>query len=254
MAETIAIGVQSMHQDMRNLDQIAMNLANVITPGYKRQITVSRPFADVVADLQHTNGTETATAGAMERIPAGSTEALPDMRAGALKATAAKLDLAIEGEGFFEVATNDGPAYTRQGSFRLDARGRLVNSQGFPVMGSNGEIALAHGAPTIDMAGNVFDADTADPTALAGQIKVVRFSDSRTMQPLGNGLFSASAGSSLVPADGQVRQGYLETSNVSTTAEMVQLMQTMRHFESVQKAVQGYDELVGTAIHKLGEL
>jgi len=83
----------------------------------------------------------------------------------------------------------------------------------------------------------------------------VRFQDPARLERLGAGLVAAGAGMTLV-ADGQARvqQGALENANVSSMQEMVQLMETMRHFESIQRVAQGYDEMLGTAIRRLGDL
>jgi flagellar basal-body rod protein FlgG len=186
---------------------------------------------------------------------AGGLRTFVDTRAGALRRTGEGLDLAIDGQGYFEVATPEGPAYTRQGNFRVDQRGRLVTASGEPVMGTGGDILLAGGKPRIDRNGNVFDGTDGAAAQPVAQLKIVRFEDSAPMQGIGNGLLTEGSGMVQVAgADIQVQQGYLENSNVSTQQEMVKLMQATRHFESVQKAIQTYDDALGTAIRKLGEV
>jgi flagellar basal-body rod protein FlgG len=180
-----------------------------------------------------------------------------DGRAATQRSTGQALDLALTGEGFFEVATDDGPAYTRQGDFRIDARGRLVTAGGQPLVGKGGaELRLATSTPVIDAAGNITEPNAAHGAALpAGQLKVVRFESLAGMRHLGQGLLSAGVnGSVMADADIRLRQGALENSGVDSMQEMVALMQTMRHAESMQRLAQGYDELMGTAIHKLGDL
>ena len=134
MQEIFAITLASMHQDMARLDGVALNLANVSTPGYKRGIVSTQPFATLVD----------AVDGRAEASAADATgvQVLNDMRPGTVKLTGELLDVALAGDGFFEVTTPSGPAYTRQGNFRKDALGRLVTAQGYPVMGKNGEIFL----------------------------------------------------------------------------------------------------------------
>ncbi len=90
---------------------------------------------------------------------------------------------------------------------------------------------------------------------MVAQLKVVRLADPQRVQRLGDGLV-VGGGAATVLGEGQarVRQGALENSNVTSAREMVELMQTMRHFESMQRIAQGYDELLGVAIHKLGDL
>lgn len=251
----LATALGAMRQDMAKLDRIAMNLANALTPGYKREVVVARPFEKLVGSL------EQASAPLQGAQPAAF-QVFADVRPGTLKSTGQGLDVALSGPGYFEVSTEQGPAYTRQGNFQLDARGRLVSAQGNPVMGKGGEIFLNGSAPIIDASGNVFEGrrsgsgvSKGENAQSVGQLKVVQFEDVRLVQRSGDGMVTGSAPPVAVQdADVQIRQGYLENSNVNSTLEMVQLIQTMRHFESMQKVAQGYDEMTGTAVRKLGEL
>jgi flagellar basal-body rod protein FlgG len=246
MSEVLALALNSLQNDMRRVEHVAMNLANSLTPGYKRQVAVSQPFAGMV---------DSATAAPAPGKSEGGMRTFVDVRAGALKKTGENLDLAIGGDGFFEIQTEDGPAYTRQGNFHTDERGRLVTALGHPVMGASGEITLASAAPRIAHDGTVYDAASGASQAQLGRIRVVRFDDTKGMTSLGNGLLTAGSNmTELQASQAQVQQGFLENSNVSNQHEMVQLMQASRHFESVEKAIQGYDELMETAIRKLGEV
>ena len=104
------------------------------------------------------------------------------------------------------------------------------------------------GPPRIDRRGRVLDGET-----LVGQLRIVRFEDPQSLVKLGAGLFGAGAQTAQPLADAGVRQGYLEASNVVAANEMVRLIETMRHFESNQKVIQGYDEVLERAIRTLGE-
>jgi flagellar basal-body rod protein FlgG len=255
MDHILAVSLATMQHDMQRLDRIALNLANVTTPGYKREVIASRPFVEVLD--QTALSTQDPLAGAISADSAASNvRGLLDVRPGTLRMTGEPLDLALAGDGFFEVATAEGMAYTRQGNFSVDARGRLVTAQGHAVMGKNGEIFLATLRPAIDSTGNITELLSASPVggAPGAQLKVVRFDNPASMQRLGDGLLAAGAGMVVAGDDVQIRQGALENANVSTVQEMVQLMQTMRHFESMQKVATGYDEMLGSAIRKLGEL
>lgn len=255
MQEILALTLQSMQTDAVRLERVSMNLVNALTPGYKREVVAVRPFMQVVDALV---GQATNTAGVADKAALGvasqSLVVQTDTRPGMLKSTGQRLDLAIAGRGFFEVMTDNGPAYTRQGNFQVDPRGRLVTAQGNAVMGKGGEILLNNSSPVIDASGNVFENGRADSPPVA-QLKVVQFEHPESLQKLGDGLLaSAENPTAIKDADLQIRQGFLENSNVSSMHEMVQLIQTMRHFESMQKIALGYDEMMGTAIRKLGEL
>ncbi|ROZ63183.1 flagellar hook-basal body protein [Ramlibacter sp. WS9] len=248
MSEVLAIALHSMQGDMARVEQIGMNMANALTPGYKRGIAMQAPQGASFA--AHLTQAAAVTEGAGTTAPL--VEFATDARSGTLKSTGQSLDLALAGKGHFEVLTDAGPAYTRGGSFRLDARGRLVTAQGYPVMGAGGEIVLNVSNPSIAANGGVTSAN--GDGALVAQLKVVEFDGNARLQPKGDGLVAAGPGMKLVADDEvQVRQGFLENSNVSSTYEMTTLVHAMRHFESMQKVAQGYDDMLGTAIRKLGE-
>lgn len=250
MQEVLAIALRSMQQDVARLEQVGSNLANVTTPGYKRQVLVSRVESGTLPSFAQ------AVAGAAapdELAPPARTlepfELVRDMTAGSLRATGRTLDVALAGEGYLEVHTAQGLAYTRQGELQLDARGRLVTMQGFPVQGQSGDIVLNSAAIAIDAKGNV-----TDNGRLVDRLKVVTFEPGQSLKPLDGGLFAEGGNPTLVPeGETEVRQGFVENSNVQQAREMVELMQTMRRFESMQRIVQGYDDLMGTAIRRLGE-
>lgn len=261
MQEVLAIALQSMHADMQKIDRVGSNLANALTTGYQREVLASQPigvsaqaFSAVVEGMQVPTAEGGMVAPTM-KMPSMLVQT--DMRPGTLKSTGQSLDVALDGPGYFEVMTDAGPAYTRQGAFRVDARGRLVTAQGLPVMGNGGEIVLNSDRPFIDAVGNVFESRTgvAENTTPVAQIKVLQPESTKVMRRLGDGLFSADGSfTAMKDSDIQIRQGFLENSNVSSMQEMVQLMQTMRHFESMQKIALGYDDMTGQAVRKLGEL
>ncbi|MEO6936634.1 MAG: flagellar hook-basal body protein [Collimonas sp.] len=249
MEELLGVALQSMQQDMARVDRVAMNLSNALTPAYKREVAVVRTQSARGPSFARMLDAGMAEAAGRD-MPDNHIEVLTDTRPGTLKSTGQNLDLAITGSGYFEVQTENGSAYTRQGNFRMDARGRLVTAQGYPVMGKGGDIYLNTSQPSIDAAGNIIENKL--PVA---QLKVVQFDKPAGLRRLGDGLVAAGDGmTQLQDADVQIRQGYLENANVSSMREMVELTQTMRHFEAMQKVAQGYDEMLGTAIRKLGDM
>jgi flagellar basal-body rod protein FlgF len=251
MQDIFAITLAAMHHDAARLERVSANLANATTPGYKREVFLQRPTSP--GNVSFSQAVGLVAHQAVERqagtAPA-SFDVVRDMRPGTLHATRQSLDVALTGPGYFEVATESGPVYTRHGQFQLDARGRLVTLQGHPVIGVGGEILLTDGQPTIAPNGAITERDR-----LVGQLKVVGFDGPASLQPLEGGLYAAATPPRVLRQDEfQLRQGHLENANVNSMYEMVQLTQTMRHFESLAKAVQGYDEMVGSAIRKLGDL
>ncbi|RIX79100.1 flagellar hook-basal body protein [Acidovorax cavernicola] len=265
MSDVLAITLNGMQQDMARLERISMNIANATTPGYKREVASSLPvgsggFADAMrgADAARRTGSA-ATMGAIPGTLAvgGSLMIQTDGHAGTLKTTGQSLDVALTTPGFFEISTDAGPTYTRLGSWQLDARGRLVTAQGQPVMGVGGEIVLSRPNPVIDATGQVFENKPGGglETTPVGQLKVVRFDEAAKLEHLGGSLLRTDAAPvQVVDADVQLRQGFVENSNVNSMQEMTQLIQSMRHFESMQRVALGYDEMIGAAVRKLGDL
>lgn len=172
MNDSPLFALQALQLDQRVLAHVSMNLANALTPGYKRLGTMARMGSPVFAPLvqdpaaqsaMHAATTASAVAPAEPAMDTG--RSYIDLRAGTLKTTGRTLDLALAGTGFFEVRTSAGPAYTRQGNFSLDGRGRLVTAQGNAVMGTGGEIVLDSAAVRIDDSGNIFASESMDGSA-----------------------------------------------------------------------------------------
>ena len=250
MNEVLAISLHSLQGDMARLDQVGMNLANALTPGYKRGVAVQSSVGSEFAAYLSNTSVSASEAG----VAAPAVLFTPDTRAGTLKSTGQSLDVALSGKGYFEVITDNGPAYTRQGNFRLDARGRLITAQGYAVMGTSGEITLNQVNPVIAANGAISSATGPQDATPLAQLKVVEFDAAAKLERLGDGLYAAAAGMKVLgDPEVTVHQGFLENSNVSSTYEMTTLVQAMRHFESMQKVAQGYDDMLGTAIRKLGE-
>lgn len=242
MQEVLEIALGGMQKDVARLDRVAMNIANVMTPAYKRAMVApalaGRPFSEHLS--------------AFESRAADTLQTVFDTRPGTLKPTGRLLDFALTGGGYFEIATDTGFAYTRLGSFRRDAEGRLVTAEGQTVMGKGGVITLAGASPKVDAAGKIFEKGQE-----IGQIKIVHFERPGALLALGKGMWSAGPAAGVMTpvadADVQLRQAFLENSNVNSMHEMVELSRTVRHFEALQKIAQGYDEMIGLAIQKLGD-
>jgi flagellar basal-body rod protein FlgG len=227
----------SMHADMARVERVSMNIANAQTAAFQRE--------------------GVAPAGFGERVQSGAQVlgVYTDQRPGTLRSTGQSLDFALSSPGWFEVTTPQGAAYTRAGNFRMDANGRLVTQQGYAVNGVAGEIVLPHGAPVVDSAGRLFESSgTRQAATPLAQLKVVQFAQGSALQKLGDGLVLVQGTPVAAAEDAmQVRQGFIENSNVNALEEMVRLIEAMRHVETLQKVALGYDDMVGNTIRKLGE-
>nr|WP_091670233.1 flagellar hook basal-body protein [Massilia sp. PDC64] len=241
MSDLMVVVASAMRQDEARLQGIAQNLSNALTPGYKRQVVAGGAFAaqfDAAAAPLSTVGASVV-----------GVRTLVDQSAGTLRATGSGTDIAIDGDGYFELATPDGPLYTRRGSVRLDASGRLVGPRDLPVMGAGGEIVLSGEPFTIASNGDIVQGGVT-----VARLRVVHFRDAGLLEPMGGGSY-AQGGAAIDDAVAPVRLrvGYEENSNVDTAHEMVGLTAAMRHFEAMQKIAQGYDEVLEKSIRKLGE-
>lgn len=234
---------QGMGVDQSRLNAIAVNLANVRTPAYKRELV------NAVGFEAQMNALEQRASGA-QASPALSAS-YSDMRNGAVQFTGRPLDVALTGQNVFLELSRDGKTiYGRQGAMHADEQGRLVTAQGDLVMGQGGEIRVVSTSPRIDHLGNVYDQGR-----FVDKLSMASFKEPEKMTRLGGGVYDAGSQQGLAAQDGafSVLQGYLEGSNVDPAREMVGMIDVMRHFESLQKTAQFVDEMTGRAVQKLGE-
>ncbi len=245
MTNALSITEVGMINSMNHLNLIANNLANANTAGFKRDISVSQPFSDFLA--QGIRDIPDVKLGSEQPV----VKQVVDQSSGALSFTGNRLDVAIEGEGFFALTTPNGTAYTRQGSFTLDASGALVTANGYRVNGQGGDIRLTSDQPRIDKQGVIWDGDQQ-----AGRLKIMRFANLDSLEKVGAGLYLATAAVAEPDSDAvfSVRQGYVEASNVNVMSEMVDLMSIMRQIESNQKVLRGYDEMMDVAIRTISDI
>ncbi|MBW8756177.1 MAG: flagellar hook basal-body protein [Burkholderiales bacterium] len=226
----------SMDHDMQRVANIGQNLANTSTAGYKRVVQAQRPFTAAMLEAGADPGVDTGL----------------DMAAGALRASSSPLDLAVQGDGLFLFDSAAGPVLSRQASLHVDGQGRLVNDAGQAVQSDRGDLHVTPlgGDLRIDANGEAWQGERS-----VGRLQLVRVGDPAKLVPLGGGLYRPADGDSTQPLDNvQVLSRQREASNVSSSAEMVRLMETTRHFEAMAKVVQGYDEAMDKAIRKLGDL
>jgi flagellar basal-body rod protein FlgG len=226
----------------KRLEVITNNLANVNTTGFKRDRAVFG-VVPVDAAVSAVGGMDVAGPS-----PVFSTLDLvtTDFAGGALRPTGDPLDLAINGDGFFVVETPDGPRYTRNGHFVLDADGRVVTPDGHPVQGSGGAITLPVGTVMVDTDGRI-SVDGAE----VDTVRVVQVSDPTRLRKVGDNLFEGS-GQTETAVAGRIQPGALEASNVNPVAEMTAMIEVMRLYEAAQKAMQTTDAVVGKAVNEVG--
>jgi flagellar basal body rod protein FlgG len=236
MNDALTIAIQSMQNDTTRMVSISRNIANVTTPGYRREISVQRPFAAVFGSIA------APADRAQLRTAADTTTA-------AVKQTGRPLDLALQGSGYFEMMTPTGVAYTRGGAFQLDASGKLTDGAGNSVQGNGGDLVLGAGPVAIEANGQL-----KQDGRVLGTLRIVQFESAHALERGEDGLLRPRVGAVQATATpARVLAGHLEASNVTQVREMAAMMETSRRFEAAQKLFQGYDEQLGNAIQKLGE-
>jgi len=238
MTDPVAMITAALRADAEVVRIVGQNLANSSTAGYRRAVPTA--LAAQAGDAP--------SGPAAAALP--TTVAVTDFAAGTLGATGGPLDLAIEGPGFFVVATPDGEQLTRRGDYRVGADGYLVTQLGDVLLGHNGAIVVAGGRVEVASDGTVsVDGSVVD------RLKLVAVSAGAQLEPTGRGHYVAPAGEPLLDdAASAVRQGFLEGSNVTPVNEMIRLMEAVRHFETAQRFARGYDDMLRTAISDLGRL
>jgi flagellar basal-body rod protein FlgF len=251
----------------QRLDTIANNIANANTTAYKKDGQTFREFLtanerppDVIqvprvpASIESFYDMQGGDSGYVD-----SSETYTDFSQGSLKATGNNFDLALEGEGFFEVLSPTGVQLTRQGTFTLDAQGRLVTQNGNPVLkaGAPGEdinnriIKFSGANVTVSFSGDVFEGGKD-----MGKLSVVQVDKKDALQKVGASRYQLKENyqASLTPAKVQVHQGYVETSNVNIIKEMTDMITASRTFESTQKAIKAFDEMNGRLVNDIPRL
>jgi len=214
---------------------IANNLSNVPTAGFKKDVSFFHTLLSQSVD-------------GFQSIPVDGIKTF--FQQGNIQKTENDLDLAIEGEGFFKVKTPYGIRYTRAGNFGLNKNKVLVDANGFPVMGRNGEITL-NGQPihvekdgTLNVGGKKTD-----------QILLVTLPNLDLLKKEGHTLFYLEAPLGEIEVQGsQILQGSLESSNVNSIEEMVSLIESLRSYESCLKVIQSQDELDSKAANEIGRV
>jgi flagellar basal-body rod protein FlgF len=208
------------------LDLVANNLANTSTPGYRGQQNIFRSF---LAAASGHPGSKLNQAVNDFGISGGSQM---DLTQGNLEHTGNDLDFAVQGPGFFEVKTVNGPAFTRNGNFQVSAQGQLTTAQGDPVMGEQGPIRIVGGPVTVSPDGTISVSG-----AVAGKVKLVEFLPGTALESVGKTYYSAPAQSQAPAKQSTIAQGSLESSNVNPVAGAVELVAVQRYAEMMQRAL-----------------
>jgi flagellar basal-body rod protein FlgG len=254
MIRALSTAATGMEAQQTRLDVTANNIANTSTAGFKKS---RAEFSDLMYQTQRAPG---AATGAGTQSPTGlqvgmgvRTAATHRMHGqGALRQSGNPLDVAIEGRGFFPITLPSGEVgYTRDGAFKLDAEGQLVNAEGYSLAG---EIAIPPDAQsvTIGTDGTVSVTVPGETAAVeAGQIQLAAFANESGLEATGRNLFreTSASGAAVLGAPGEngtgtLAQGTLEMSNVNVVEEMIDLISGQRAYEINSRVIKAADEML----------
>jgi flagellar basal-body rod protein FlgG len=236
MYKGIYIAASGAMLKQTQLEVISQNIANANTTGYKKDAVSFKDYLVQAGPGAEPDG----------RVMSDYSASKTDLSNGTIVRTGNSLDIALEGDGLIAL---EGDRYTRRGDLKKSSDGYLTTHDGTKVLGSNGPILLPpDGAQiSIDSEGKI----SVDGVEI-DTIKVLDFGGETPVAKSGESNFIA--GGTGEKAAAGVRQGYLEMSNVNAVKEMVRMIETMREFESYQKAIQAFDEATGKVNNELGRL
>ncbi|MDA1229939.1 MAG: flagellar hook basal-body protein [Planctomycetota bacterium] len=222
----------AMDSTNRQQEIAAENLANLQMPGYRRRVLSHSSFDAVLRPLQQTrDGVQSS-----KLLGTTSGDTRFDFTQGNIQETNVKLDVALNGDGFFTVQGPNGPLYTRSGAFHVNPQGTIVNIDDLPVMGTNGPMTLPgnSSAQQVEIAvdGNIYAGDLQ-----IGKLAITNFADKNLLQAEGASLFSAPPGAVTTGSSAEVLQGRLEMANTSSVNELINIIAISRHRDAAQRAM-----------------
>ena len=252
MENALLVGLSRQTILERQLDVVANNVANVNTTGYKADNSLFEEFLASGAHEDNFVGGDRRISYVQDR------GTFRDFSQGALEQTKNPLDLAVGGDGFLVVQTAAGERYTRDGGLQLNNTGQLVTIAGNPVLGASGPIVFQPTDHDINIAadGSVTVVEGVGHTdSVRGKLRLVGFAQAQRLLKEGSNLYSAGEGGAPQPdTKSQVRQGFVEKSNVNSVAEMSRMIEVTRAYTQIATMLQTQSDLHKSAIEKLADV
>lgn len=245
MLRSLYISASGMLAQRRTMDVLTNNLANVDTIGYKKDSLMTKPFSDVL--IGRINDPEYNSAG-IGKFSYGlhADEISTSFEQGPMQGTDRTADLALAGDGFFVVETPQGLRFTRSGNFQVDGNGFLCTNEGYYVRGTAGRIRVGSQQFAVDSSGNIVSA------AGTAKLQIVKFANNNVLRKAGNNLYSGPL--TAQNATCEVRQGFLEGSNVDLGSEMVNMIAVQRNYESNQRMISIINSTLEKTVNEVGRL
>jgi flagellar basal-body rod protein FlgF len=252
MENALLIGLSRQMVLERQMDVVANNVANVNTNGYKSDSSLFQEYLKTGAHEDNFIGRDRAVSYVQD------SGTYRDFSQGAMQATSNPLDLAIDGGGFLAVQTAAGERYTRDGGLQINSQGQLVTVAGDPVLGNSGPIVLQPTDHDVNVSpdGTVTVLEGSGRTdSIRGKLRLVSFADAQKMLKEGSNLYAAGEGGApQIDLKSQLRQGFIEKSNVNSVAEMSRMIEVTRAYTQIATLLQQQSDLHKTAIQQLADV
>ena len=246
-----------MANEQKRLDVISNNMANSNTVGYKDEKVASQAF-DQVLGIKIRDGSQAYHNERIGQLSLGVKigETYTDYSQGSVRETGGTYDLALSGSVFFTVSVTDKAGevhtrYTRDGRFQLTKDGLLVDADGNPVQGENGNIVIDPSSKSVTISGTgqiMADGEFIDT------LQIVDFEDYDYLYKYGDTMYEPVEGATFKDAAAEILQGYTEQSNVNVVREMVDMITITRAYEANQKVIRSYDAMLDKSVNQVGTL
>jgi flagellar basal body rod protein FlgG len=249
MTNLISGLAEVMSAEIKNLDTIANNTANLNTPGFRAEYA-SLKSVNFLSKIQPAS-TEYASKSlaANQMNHSAVMQRTVQQNDGGIKTSGINSHMALRGEAWFVVEKNNQLYLTRNGMFKVDADGNLKTGNGASVIGESGPIGGLSGDFTVGNDGKIIQNDKQ-----LGQLMIVATTPEATFIHKGDSLYETSSFlEKAAPGSYSILTGVYEGSNTDTAADMIRLMQTTRHIETIQRSIAAYDQLLNVGINQLGK-
>ena len=257
MVRALYTAYTGMYNEQNRLDIISNNIANSATTGYKQESVTSQAFEQMLA-VKIKDGSDAYINRRIGKMSLGVKlgEVYTDYDQGSLRQTSNTYDMAISGEGFFQVRipSSNGSSvvkYTRDGNFNMNKDGYIVDVNGNHLQGINGDLKVDPDAAEVSITREGYvqvDGAVVDRIALAD------FEDYDYLKKFGENMYETVDGATAKAAKGLIEQGYLEQSNVNVVSEMVDMITITRAYEANQRIIRSVDSMLDKASNQIGRV
>jgi flagellar basal-body rod protein FlgF len=244
--QTMLISLSHQMAAYQAMDSIANNLANVSTPGFKRETPTFQEFVARVKPSENEKGSQKVSY-------VQETGVVRDLAEGPMQSTGGRFDFAIHGNGYFAIQTANGERYTRNGHFTLDLNGKLSTEGGDEVETQGGALSITPQDGDVNVSGDGTVSATINGTQTQlGKLKVVDFANDAALQKEGDSLYSTTQTANST-AKVKVVQGMLESSNVQPVVEISNMIEIMRSYQATTDLSQSQHSQEMASIDKLAQ-